>query len=165
MKALTRRQPRRVFNFAAPPVCAVIAPINPLSRRSSVLSLALFRAFSQLLLSGGTKLAAARHDRMHMRGNRRGQPTYTRADMDEYVTIATFDKTTDAHIALGRLAAEGVHAMLYDDNMVQMDWLYAIALGGIKLCVQRVDAARARRILATDYSQDLENLDVGKPER
>lgn len=87
------------------------------------------------------------------------------ADMDEYVTIATFDKATDAHIALGRLAAEGVHAMLFDDNMVQMDWLYAIALGGIKLRVQRVDAARAHRILATDYSQDLENLDVGKPER
>lgn len=85
--------------------------------------------------------------------------------MDEYVTIATFDKSTDAHIALGRLAAEGVQAVLFDDNMVQMDWLYAIALGGIKLRVQRVNAARARRILATDFSRDLDDVDVGKPER
>lgn len=165
MKALTRRQPRRVFISAAHPVCAVIAHTNPVSRRPSVLSLALFRACSQLLLSGGAKLIAASHNRVPARGNRRYQPTRMRTDMDEYVTIATFDKATDAHIALGRLAAEGVHAMLFDDNMVQMDWLYAIALGGIKLRVQRVDAARARRILATDYSQDLENLDVGNPER
>ena len=86
------------------------------------------------------------------------------ADMDEYVTVATFDKSTDAHIALGRLAAEGVPALLFDDNMVQMDWLYAIALGGIKLRVPRRDAERARLILATDYSHDLDDVDVGKPD-
>ncbi|HKT31443.1 MAG TPA: hypothetical protein VJS89_02980 [Gammaproteobacteria bacterium] len=130
-----------------------------------MLSLALFRAFSAVLLSGYAKLTAASHACAHAHGNRQDRATRRPADMDEYVTIASFDKATDAHIALGRLAAEGVHAMLFDDNMVQMDWLYAIALGGIKLRVQRVDAARARRILATDYSQDLENLDVGKPER
>ncbi len=84
--------------------------------------------------------------------------------MDEFVTIATFDKTTDAHIAMGRLAAEGIQAVLFDDNMVQMDWLYAIALGGIKLRVTRGDEATARRILATDYSHDLDDVDVGKPE-
>lgn len=165
MKALTRRQPRRVFNFAAHPVCAVIAHTNLISGRPSVLSLALFRAFSDVLLSGCAKLSAASHNRVHAREDRQYRPTRMPADMDEYVTVATFDKATDAHIALGRLAVEGVHAVLFDDNMVQMDWLYAIALGGIKLRVQRVDAARARRILATDYSQDLENLDVGKPDR
>lgn len=86
------------------------------------------------------------------------------ADMDEYVTIATFDKTIDAHIVMGRLAAEGIRALLFDDNMVQMDWLYAIALGGIKLRVMRADETLARDILATDYSRDLDDVDVGKPE-
>jgi hypothetical protein len=86
------------------------------------------------------------------------------ADLGEYVTIATFDKTTDAHIAMGRLAVEGIRAFLFDDNMVQMDWLYAIALGGIKLRVMRSDESRARSILATDYSHDLDDVDVGKPE-
>jgi len=85
-------------------------------------------------------------------------------DMDEYITIATFDKTTDAHIAMGRLAVEGIRALLFDDNMVQMDWLYAIALGGIKLRVTRADETLARGILATDYSHDLDDVDVGKPE-
>ena len=85
-------------------------------------------------------------------------------DMDEYVTIATYDKTTDAHIAMGRLAVEGIRALLFDDNMVQMDWLYAIALGGIKLRVTRSDETLARSILATDYSHDLDDMDVGKQE-
>lgn len=84
--------------------------------------------------------------------------------MDEYVTIATYDKTTNAHIAMGRLAAEGIRALLFDDNMVQMDWLYAIALGGIKLRVTRSNESLARTILSTDYSHDLDDMDVGKQE-
>ena len=85
-------------------------------------------------------------------------------DGRDYVTIATYDKTTEAHIAKGRLAAEGITALLFDDNMVQMDWLYAIALGGIKLRVKPSDEHRARNILATDYSQELDGVDLGKPE-
>lgn len=85
-------------------------------------------------------------------------------DLDEYITVATFDRTTDAHIAMGRLAAEGIRALLFDDNMVQMDWLYAIALGGIKLRVARSDERLARRILITDYSHDLDDIDVGQQE-
>lgn len=85
-------------------------------------------------------------------------------ETDAYVTIATFDKTTDAHIAMGRLVAEGIPAQLFDDNMVQMDWLYSIALGGIKLRVARVNEHPARLILATDYSHELDDVDVGKPE-
>lgn len=130
-----------------------------------MLSLYWFRALSEALLSGCGKWSAARHPHPPMFGGRHPSAPRLPAAMDEYVTIATFDKSTDAHIALGRLAAEGVQAVLFDDNMVQMDWLYAIALGGIKLRVQRVNAARARRILATDFSRDLDDVDVGKPER
>ena len=84
--------------------------------------------------------------------------------MDEFVTVATYDKVTDAHIALGRLSAEGIEAQLFDQNMVQMDWLYSIALGGIKLRVARGDEKAAREVLATDYSASLNDVDVGKPE-
>ena len=85
------------------------------------------------------------------------------APMDEFVTVATYDKATDAHIALGRLAAEGIEARLFDEQMVQMDWLYAIALGGIKLRVSRDDAAAARKVLATDYSAVLESVETDEP--
>lgn len=80
-------------------------------------------------------------------------------DMDEFVTIATYDKSIDAHIALGRLSAEGIEARLFDEQMVQMDWLYSIALGGIKLRVARSDAQAARRVLETDYSAVLDEAD------
>jgi hypothetical protein len=84
--------------------------------------------------------------------------------MDEFVTVATYDKVTDAHIALGRLSAEGIEAQLFDQNMVQMDWLYSIALGGVKLRVARGDEKAARQVLETDYSKALEDADLGKRE-
>ncbi len=86
------------------------------------------------------------------------------ADMDEFITIATYDRVVDAHIALGRLCAEGIEAQLFDDHMVQMDWLYAIALGGIKLRVTRADESAARKVLETDYSATLEGTDLGRRE-
>lgn len=82
-----------------------------------------------------------------------------RPPMDEFVTIATYDKVTDAHIALGRLAAEGIEAQLFDDHLVQMDWLYSIAVGGIKLRVSRGDAKAARVVLETDYSAVLDDVE------
>lgn len=84
--------------------------------------------------------------------------------MDELVTIATFDRATDAYIAQGRLTAEGIRAQLFDNHMMQMDGLYAFALSGIRLQVRQRDAEKATRILATDYSHDLDDVDVGKPE-
>ncbi len=72
------------------------------------------------------------------------------------ITIATFDTMPDAHIALGRLRAEGIDARLADEHLVQTDWLYAIAVGGIKLQVSENDAEHARAVLATDYSGDLD---------
>ena len=86
------------------------------------------------------------------------------AAMDEFITVAIYDTTTPAHIALGRLAAEGITAVLFDENLVQMSWGYSIAVGGIKLRVARADAAAARRVLETDYSAALNDVDLGKPE-
>ena len=91
---------------------------------------------------------------------RRPQPAEApRPTMDEFVTVATYDKVTDAHIALGRLAAEGIEAQLFDDHLVQMDWLYSIAVGGIKLRVSRGDAKAAREVLETDYSAVLDDVE------
>jgi Putative prokaryotic signal transducing protein len=86
-------------------------------------------------------------------------------DMDEFVTVATYDKSIDAHIALGRLSVEGIEAQLFDEQMVQMDWLYSIALGGIKLRVARSDAQAARKVLETDYSAVLDQADESESEK
>jgi hypothetical protein len=71
------------------------------------------------------------------------------------VTIARYDTMPEAHIALGRLEAEGIEAWLADENLVQTDWLYSIAVGGIKLQVRSEDAGRASEILTADYSDAL----------
>ena len=79
------------------------------------------------------------------------------------VTIATFDNQVDAFVALGRLQAEGIEAFLADQNLVQMDVLYNIAVGGIKLQVNDEDRVRAEWILSTDYSDLIRDTDQEKP--
>lgn len=75
------------------------------------------------------------------------------------VTVGTYDNMPFAHIAMGRLKAEGVPCWLADEHLVQTDWLYAAAVGGIKLQVDESYAGRALEILATDYSEGLSALD------
>jgi len=72
----------------------------------------------------------------------------------EFVTVATFDFSTDAHIAMGRLQAEGIACHLMDEYLVQTDQLYSPAIGGIKLRVAPEDEQRALAILAHDYSDE-----------
>ena len=75
------------------------------------------------------------------------------------VTVASYDLMPLAHIAMGRLRAEGIPCALMDEHLVQTDWLYSIAVGGIKLQVSPEYEARAKQILATDYSADLDDTD------
>lgn len=72
------------------------------------------------------------------------------------IIIARFDSMPEAHIAMGRLEAEGIESWLADEHLVQTDWLYSIAVGGIKLQVRPELAERALKILNTDYSGELE---------
>ena len=72
------------------------------------------------------------------------------------VTIATFDFLPQAEIARGRLLAEGIPSRLADQNLVQTDWLYSIAVGGIKLQVASEDVEQALGILNCDFSGDLD---------
>ena len=86
------------------------------------------------------------------------------APVDEFVTVATFDKATAAHIALGRLSAEGIEAQIFDENIVQMGLNTLTTFGGIKLRVNRSHEKAARQVLETDYSKTLEGADLGKRE-
>ena len=72
------------------------------------------------------------------------------------VTIASFDFIIDAEIARGRLRAEGIEAELVDQHLVQTDWLYSLAVGGIKLQVAAEHAERAEAILNQDFSDQLD---------
>ena len=79
--------------------------------------------------------------------------------MNALVTVATFDDSVAAHIAAGRLQADGLYCEIADEHLVQTDWLYGPAVGGIKLRVPVEHAERALAILARDHSGDLEDLE------
>jgi hypothetical protein len=65
-----------------------------------------------------------------------------------WITVATFWQPTEAHIARLKLESEEIDCVLIDENLVAMDWLYANAVGGIKLRVPTNEAQRAREILS-----------------
>ncbi len=67
----------------------------------------------------------------------------------DLVLIERFRDLTDAQLAQGALLSAGIDAVLCDENMVRMDWLYSNAIGGIRLAVDRENENAALEILAT----------------
>jgi ribosomal protein S27AE len=63
------------------------------------------------------------------------------------LTVATFSKPEDAHMLRLRLEAGGVPAYIQDENMVQTDWLYSNAIGGVRVQIAEDDVDRAKEIL------------------
>ena len=63
-------------------------------------------------------------------------------------TVAQFRDASEAHVANGALAAEGIDAVMCDEYIVGVNWLYSDAVGGVKLAVAPSDAPRAVAILA-----------------
>lgn len=75
-------------------------------------------------------------------------------------TIAVFTHPWEAHIARGRLEAEGIDAYVIHENHIWAAWVLSNALGGVKLQVATEDVPRAREVLAAhlhgDYEQELQ---------
>lgn len=71
------------------------------------------------------------------------------------ITIAQFSKPEEAHLLRMRLEAGGVPAFVLDENIVQMDWLYSNAIGGVRLQIAEEDAERAQEILGEEPPEAL----------
>lgn len=66
---------------------------------------------------------------------------------DQLITIASYPQPIEAHIAKGRLEAEGILCFLGDENIVSVHPFYSNAVGGVKLKVREAEAERAVEIL------------------
>ena len=64
-------------------------------------------------------------------------------------TVATFSKPEEAHLFRMRLEAAGIPAFVQDEHIVQMDWLYSNAIGGVRVQIADEDVPAAREFLAT----------------
>ena len=68
-------------------------------------------------------------------------------------TIATFSKPEEAHLFRMRLEAAGIPAFVQDEYIVQMDWLYSNAIGGVRVQIADEDVQAAREFLAADADE------------
>ena len=68
------------------------------------------------------------------------------------VTVASYWLPYEAHLARSKLEAQGIPAALADEHTIEAQWLFANALGGVKVMVHPLYADAARAILATDFS-------------
>ena len=63
------------------------------------------------------------------------------------VTIKTFDNSIDAHMLRSRLESEGIGCYLFDENVVSLNPLYNVTVGGIKLKINDFDVEKAQIII------------------
>lgn len=65
----------------------------------------------------------------------------------ELLTIKTFETGIDAHILKTKLASEGIPSYIFDENIISLNPLYNLMVGGIKVMVSQSDFERAREIV------------------
>src|SRR4051812_45898526 len=68
----------------------------------------------------------------------------------DVVTVATYAKPEEAHLARLRLCREDIPAFVIGENTVQMAWTWTILVGGVKLQVAEEDFDRARELLKAE---------------
>ncbi len=72
-----------------------------------------------------------------------------------WVYLKSFSFPYEAQIIKSRLNAEGIEVHLENENIINMNWLYSNALGGVKLYVNLDKVLDARSIIEQDFSDDL----------
>jgi hypothetical protein len=82
---------------------------------------------------------------------------------DRPVTVASFWHLHEAWIARGRLEDAGIEAFVADEQLVGMAWIYAAAVGGVKVQVAPADFRRARQTLREDRSGVFRGVGAGRP--
>ena len=70
-------------------------------------------------------------------------------------TVAAFRDVYQAHLAKGRLEAEGIQAVIADENIVSINWAYSQAVGGVKVQTHKDDFEKAKEVLKDDFQEEL----------
>lgn len=65
----------------------------------------------------------------------------------ELVTVRSFDNPIEAHLARTRLESEGIEGVLFDENIIGLNPVYNVAVGGIKAKVMKEDHEQASQLL------------------
>lgn len=65
------------------------------------------------------------------------------------VTLRSYRDPVHAELARAQLDLAGIHAVLFDQHLASIQWLYSTAIGGVKLAVEEADLEAARQVLAS----------------
>jgi len=72
----------------------------------------------------------------------------TASGQGDLITIGRFGFPLEAHLARTRLEWAGIPAFVADDRIVTANWLYAHAIGGVRLRVRECDVEAAAQVFA-----------------
>jgi hypothetical protein len=78
------------------------------------------------------------------------------------VVIRHFRDLPEALLAKGSLDSSGIECALVDDNVVRLDWFWSNLMGGVKLAVDREDAALAEEVLSQPIPESFDVSGVGE---
>jgi predicted RNA-binding Zn-ribbon protein involved in translation (DUF1610 family) len=74
--------------------------------------------------------------------------------------LARFDSIGEAESARSALEAVGIEAVLADENLVAINWLYANAVGSIKLLVHEEDREQSLSVLGGEIQDGMASSEV-----
>ena len=66
---------------------------------------------------------------------------------EQLVTVGTYSTLYEASLVKGELEAFDIDAVLADDNVVNINWLWSNLLGGVKVLVPASEVEEAHRIM------------------
>lgn len=81
------------------------------------------------------------------------------------VAIRQFRDLPEALLAKGSLDSAGIESALVDENIVRLDWFWSNLMGGVKLVVDREEAAAAEEILSQPIPDHFDVSGVGEYEQ
>lgn len=73
----------------------------------------------------------------------------------ELATVRSYRDPVSAHVARAMLDEAGIPSFVWDEHLINVQWLYSTALGGAKLEVACRDLERAAAILDGHDASDL----------
>jgi rubredoxin len=78
--------------------------------------------------------------------------------MNKLITFKTFENPVDAHILKSRLEDSGIEVVLHDENMLSLNVMYNLTLGGIKLKIREEDVKKALEIFHSINDGEFEEV-------
>ena len=76
------------------------------------------------------------------------EPREPKVGARQLLTVRRYRDLSEAIVARSLLEAEGIEALIQDENLVRLDWAYSNLVGGIRLQVDGKDTAAAEEVLA-----------------